>query len=285
MKKILFFALAIALFATGCKNEDPTLDLALNGLEDLGADYVYEGWIMVDGSPVSTGTFTVDASGTPSQTSFSLEGIDNAANATRFVLSIEPANDPDPAPSAVKMLAGDFSGDVATVNTDLIADFSGSMGYFLLATPTTTSMDDDLSGVWFINNGAAGLTLPTLAEGWAYEGWAVINGTPVSTGTFLDGTAGDDSGVHNGLDAAAPPFPGEDFINNAPNGLTFPTDLTNMPIVVSVEPVPDNSPAPFTLKPLSGMSPETGTVVGTSYSMTNDAVGFPTGTVTRNLDN
>lgn len=49
MKKILFFALALGLFATGCKKEDPSLTLALNGLEDLGADYVYEGWVMIDG--------------------------------------------------------------------------------------------------------------------------------------------------------------------------------------------------------------------------------------------
>ncbi len=283
MKKIIYFALAIGLFATGCKKEDPSLNLALNGLEDLGADYVYEGWVMIDGSPVSTGTFTVNGDGTPSRTEFSLEDVD-LENATAFVLSIEPTNDTDPAPSAVKMLSGDFSGDVATVNTDLIADFSTSTGYFLIATPTTTATTDDLSGVWFINNGDAGLTLPTLADGWAYEGWAVINGTPISTGTFLDGTAADNFSDFSGTDAPAPPFPGEDFIMNAPDGLTFPVDLTGMPIVVSVEPVPDNSAAPFTLKPLSGSSPETGTMVGTSYDMTNNSVGFPTGSVTRVID-
>lgn len=283
MKKIIYFALALGLFATGCKKEDPTLNLNLNGLEDLGADYVYEGWVMIDGSPVSTGTFTVSADGTPSQTAFSLEDVD-LENATAFVLSIEPAADSDPAPSAVKMLSGDFSGDVATVNTGLIADFSGSTGHFLIATPTTTSTTDDLSGVWFIDNGAAGLNLPTLAEGWAYEGWAVVNGTPLSTGTFLDGTAADDFSGFSGLDAGAPPYPGEDFIMNAPDGVTFPVDLTGMPIVVSIEPVPDNSAAPFTLKPLSGSSPETGTMVGTTYDMTNNSTGFPTGSVTRVID-
>jgi len=282
MKNTIFLTLMLALVFAGCKKEDPTLTLGLNGLEDVGADFRYEGWVMIDGSPVSTGTFSVDADGALSQTEFALEDID-IESATAFVLSIEPFPDSDPAPSAVKYLSGDFSGDVATVNTDLVADFSSATGAFLIATPTTSDMTDDLSGVWFIDNGAAGLNLPALAEGWIYEGWAVINGTPISTGTFTSGNAPDNSAIFSGPEAA-PPYPGEDFIMNAPAGLTFPVDLTNMPIVVSVEPVPDNSTAPFTLKPLSGSSPASGTMVGTSYDMANNSADLPTGTVTRNVD-
>ncbi|MEM7037645.1 MAG: anti-sigma factor, partial [Bacteroidota bacterium] len=257
------------------------LTLNLSGLEDLGSDYAYEGWLIVDGNPVSTGTFTVDGDGHLSQTQFDVTKA-NLEDATSFVLSIEPVPDSDPAPAATKILSGDFSGSSASVNTGLVADFSGAAGRFILATPTTTATNDDLSGVWFIDNGAAGLTLPTLADGWAYEGWAVINGTPVSTGTFTATDAADDSAPFSGTDAAGPSFPGEDFIMNAPSGLTFPTDLTNMPIVVSVEPVPDNNDGPFTLKPLSGSSPASGTAVGTPYDMTYDDATFPTGTVTKN---
>lgn len=283
MKKTLFFAAMLGLFFAGCKKDEGTLNLNLNGLEDLGANYAYEGWVMIDGSPVSTGTFTVDANGSASQTAFDVTDID-LESATAFVLSIEPIPDSDPAPSAVKMLSGDFSGDVATVNTNLIADFSNSTGQFIIATPTTSSTTDDLSGVWFLENGNAGLDLPTLATGWAYEGWAVINGTPVSTGVFTDPAAADDAANFSGTDNPSPPFPGEDFIMNAPDGLTFPVDLSGMPIVVSVEPVPDNSTAPFTLKPLSGASPEMGTAVGTPYSLGNNAAGFPMGSVTRTID-
>ena len=39
-------------------------------------------------------------------------------------------------------------------------------------------------------------------------------------------------------------------MQNAPLGLTFPVDLTGNTIVVSIEPPPDNSAAPFQLKPL-----------------------------------
>jgi len=41
------------------------LRLDLSGLESLGPGYVYEGWIIVDGEPLSTGTFMVDAAGNP----------------------------------------------------------------------------------------------------------------------------------------------------------------------------------------------------------------------------
>lgn len=285
MKKFVLFASALVLFLSACNQEQlqSRLNLELNGLEDLGPNYAYEGWIMVDGSPVSTGTFTVDASNMLSQTSFEIETSQLDA-ATAFVLSIEPVPDTDPAPSAIKILSGDFSGNSAAVNTGIVGDFSTSSGSFILATPTTTTTDDDLSGVWFLNSGAASLNLPALAEGWAYEGWAVIDGTPVSTGTFTSVDGADDSNMFSGTDAAGPAFPGEDFIMNAPSGLTFPTDLTNMPIVISIEPVPDNSTAPFTLKPLSGSSPASGTVVGTSYDLTNNASMFPSGTVSKTME-
>ncbi len=42
---------------------------------------------------------------------------------------------------------------------------------------------------------------------------------------------------------------------NAPSGLTFPTTLFGGKGVISVEPAPDDSPAPFTLKPLTRALP------------------------------
>ena len=66
---------------------------------------------------------------------------------------------------------------------------------------------------------------------------------------FFNGGAADDFDGFSG-DQGGPPFPGEDFIVNAPEGVEFPTDLTEATIVISVEPDPDDSPAPFALKPL-----------------------------------
>ena len=250
-------------FLTSCDSDDePTIDTAtfnanFSGLEDLGSDFAYEGWLIVDGAPVSAGIFTVDADGRPSATNFEVNA-DDLANATTYVLTIEPSPDSDPAPSAVHILAGDFSGNTAALTVDhgaaVATDFTGSTGTYILATPTDTDDTNEASGVWWLDptaGPAAGLDLPELPEGWIYEGWAVIDGTPVSTGTFRT-PAGADGGANYSGDQPGPPFPGEDFLQNAPAGLDFPTDLRGATVVISVEPVPDNSAAPFTLKPLVG---------------------------------
>ena len=70
--QFLLVLLALGLVAlSGCKDDDTpeTSNLTLNitGLQNLGSDYAYEGWIMVDGSPVSAGIFSVDAAGNMSK--------------------------------------------------------------------------------------------------------------------------------------------------------------------------------------------------------------------------
>lgn len=263
IKKMFFAIIAIGILTASCDDDDTVsktanLTLNLSGLEALGNDFVYEGWVIVNGAPISTGTFT---SVTFPQ-SFSVDA-DNLANATKFVLSIEPAVDSDPAPADTKILAGDFSGDTANVSSNgIVADFSTSSGKYILATPTNGSDNDELSGVWFLDlssgTPAVGLDLPVLPNGWKYEGWSVINGTPVSSGTFTDVDDFDDNAtttLFKGDLGDGPAFPGEDYLQNAPSGLTFPINLRGATIVISVEPNPDNSPAPFTLKPLAHVVP------------------------------
>lgn len=268
-------------------NQTDTLSLNITGLEDVGSNYAYEGWIMVDGSPLSAGIFTVDANGNMSTNSFEVNK-EALEKATAYILTIEPTPDSDPAPSNTHILAGDFSNDAASLTVGHSAalgnDFTTATGKYILTTPTDGNTQDEKSGVWFIDNssgsGIAGLDLPTLPAGWQYEGWAVINGTPVSTGTFLSTTAADDAAPYSGT-VAGPPFPGEDFLNNAPSGLTFPTDLTSQKIVISIEPMPDNSAAPFLLKPLKGEVPAN-VAIQTTYSVDNNAVATnPTGTATK----
>ena len=300
MKHLLTTLAMGAMLLTGCTDDQEemtvaNLNLNLSGLEDLGNDFTYEGWIMVDGTPVSTGTFDVDAEGNLSRSSFELD-INDINAATAFILSIEPIPDPDPAPSAVKILGGDFSGNSASVSISHAAalgtSFTGASGGFILATPTTADPNDNQAGVWFIDNSgatpSAGLkNLPDLSSlsGWTYEGWAVIDGIPVSTGTFNQADVADDnatSSVFKGLDGDGPGYPGEDFIKNAPMGLSFPADLTTAgtAIVISIEPVPDNSPMPFTLKPLAGSA--AGAELATYTLMDNIAAStYPSGTVSR----
>ena len=232
------------------------VNLEFEGLEPLGDAFVYEGWVIIDDEPYSTGRFIVDADGNNEYLTGS--AIEDVSGASTFVLSIEPAEGDDPAPSTVRLLAGDFVDGEADLSVGHPAalgnDFSDASGQFILATPSTESTDDELYGAWFIDivDGApvAGLDLPELPEEWIYEGWVVIDGQAVSTGRFVDPAGPDDFDGFGGDDAPAPPFPGEDFIQNAPEGLEFPANLAESTVVISIEPADDDSDAPFTLKPL-----------------------------------
>jgi hypothetical protein len=300
MKKLfLGMIMVLGLVLSSCSNDDDntqeaTANLVLNllGLEDLGSDYVYEGWIIVDGAPLSTGTF----SSVNFPQSFSLDP-DDLSNASTFVLTIEPAGETGNdalTPSNTKIMAGDFLGNTATVNTGIIGDFSNISGQFIMATPTDNvggvdNMNNE-NGIWWLDpsSGApvAGLDLPELPEGWKYEGWVVADGMPLTTGTFTNVAATDDSAPYSGTEplpmanGADGFFPGEDFVANAPVNVTFPLDVRNMTAVISVEPYPDNSPNPFLLKPLVGTA---GMMTAPALNSMNDNVAgsFPTGSVTR----
>jgi hypothetical protein len=284
MKNKLVSLMAFGMLLVSCSKDDnttaPQLKLNITGLENLGTSYKYEGWIMVNGSPVTTGTFTVNDAGVLSKTAFDVDAT-ALSSATKFVLSIEPAIDTDPAPSNTKYLVADFSGNSATVSIGIVGDFSASTGKYLIASPTSMSTMDPLAGVWFMDGSGPsnGFNLPTLDAGWKYEGWVVKNGNALSTGKFSNPGASDLAATYSGTQPA-PPFPGEDFVANAPAGVTFPWDLSSATLVISVEPNPDNSPMPFTLKPLSHQvaSPA---VEGATVNMTRSLTSFPAGTVTR----
>ena len=290
MKKstIVLSALTSLLFLSNCNREDAQtprdLQVNITGLENLGTTAKYEGWLLVNGAPVSTGTFTVNDAGKMSVNSFAVDQ-NVLDNATKFILTIEPFPDSNTAPTDTHILAGNFSGSSADLSISapeaLGNNFSTAKGNYVLATPSDGDGNNENSGLWFINlPPSAGLTLPILPAGWKYEGWAVINGNPISTGTFTDPAKADAFSGFSGT-LGTPPFPGEDFLKNAPNGFTFPVNLANGKAVISIEPYPDNSPKPFLLKPLVGDIPANATD-HTVYSLTNMSTSNnPTGNARR----
>ena len=269
----------------------PALTLDLTDFPTLAGDVHYEGWAIIDGTPVTTGKFDVedghlvDLDGNP------VDGfdVDEAAivDASAIVITIEPAGDTDAIPSDTHIAAGDVVDGSAALTiahpAALGTDFSDASGRFVLATPTDSDTSNELSGIWFLTlpGPEAGLTLPTLPAGWHYEGWVVIDGTPVSTGRFTDVAAADLAAPFSG-DGRMPPFPGEDFLRNAPDGLTFPTDLSGATAVISVEPDPDDDAAPFALKPLAGDIPADAEIEPVAYDLAVTAAATPTGTATIN---
>ena len=288
-------ALSLAL-AAGCSTgsdstssaDQPTaLALDASALTPLANDFHYEGWILVDGAPLTTGKFNVDEEGVIVDLWGQVipggifeVGVD-LSDATDVILTIEPAGDTDTIPSETHYVAGGLEDGQAHLTVAAGAalgdDFQMANGTYILATPTDGMDTNERSGVWFVDIAqepfAPSLDLPELPEGWEYEGWAVIDGVPVTTGRF---TARDMADAFNGFsgEMMAPPFPGEDFLVNAPEGTWFPTELSEGKVVISIEPSPDDSPAPFLLKPLVGDVP-VDALDHAAQSLDNHAESFP----------
>lgn len=228
---------------------EPTVELVMRyvGLDNLGPDYVYEGWLITSEGPVTSGRFEV----TERDQTFSFDIAESIArDSSLFVLTIEPKFNDDPAPAPTHIVAGDFGGFVADLGVQhpaaLGTFFGEAAGAYMLAAPSEPSAPYN-NGIWFLDPAAGpapSLNLPKLPTGWAYEGWVVTENGPISTGRFTDvmGEDSDGAGPAAGPQAG-PPFPGQDFVSPA-------LDLIGATVVISVEPEPDNSPAPFTLKPL-----------------------------------
>ncbi len=73
-------------------------------------------------------------------------------------------------------------------------------------------------------------------------------------------------------------FPAKISLIMHPSGLSFPTTLRGSVVVVSIEPYPDNSPAPFLLKPLyTGVADNA--ALFTDIMLKQNLGSFPTGTI------
>jgi hypothetical protein len=266
-----------------------SLTLSFDGLTNVGDDLAYEGWIIVDEAPVSTGVFHVDDDGNLDTDTFEVDAA-QAAAASLFVLTIEPEPDSDPAPSATHILAGPLESGSATLTVDHMAaigtDFSEAAGEYILATPSNGGMPDPdyNQGIWWLVPGEspmAGLELAEAPTGWEYEGWVVDTSgdspVPYSTGRFTMVSAADADGAGpTGGAEDSPPFPGQDYVTDTVLDLAS----GDFNAVISLEPALDGDPeAPFVIKPLSDMIEDV--MPPMTQDMSNTVADtLPTGTAT-----
>lgn len=249
------------------------LTLRFSEIQQLSNGFHFEGWTIIGGSPFTTGKFNVDDAGR----------LIDLSQTEAIVLTIEPDGDTDAIPADTHYLAGDVSdrSSALTVGhpTALSEDFSSASGNFIPATPTNDPDGNENSGLWCLDlslsSPTQSLELPVLPTGWKYEGWAVTGGQPITTGTFTVSAAADEGAPFSGANDG-PPFPGEDFLSNAPSGLSFPTDLAGGAAVISIEPSPDDGANPFTPKPLVGDIPADA-ADHVPYAVDNMTSDFPTG--------
>jgi hypothetical protein len=273
--------------------------LSFQNLEPLRGGLNYQAWAVEFrtgsywGSPM--GIFTFDESGqmvdpsTGEVLSGSFEARVDAGDLYGVQVTIEMSDVVVSQPSGIYILGGTVANGSANLGQDswlsLTLDLSGMSGRYFLATPSDNLDDNELSGVWFADyNGGSpfqGLVLPQAPEGWDYEAWVVMGDDTLSTGKFYSSARADTLNIYGGITGNYA-FPGQDFLQNAPEGMTFPTDLSGTLVFVTMEPwegydVEPLSPFPFKLLE-AGIPPDA--VPHTNYSMTSLFDGIPRGTAT-----
>ncbi|MBD3224101.1 MAG: hypothetical protein GF313_05190 [Caldithrix sp.] len=249
------------------------LSLDLQGLNALGDSAWYELWLEYkDGEDVvqqSIFTFQVEQNGEISRMKAEVP-LGFLQKANRLFISIEAdslagvrlqeteedgdvvVDTVEAAPSRFEILSSPIYANFAELGPAVNFDFRDALGTYLLATPTDTNVASPTSGLWFVdvdtsNQKIAGLNLPTVDGGWMYESWVKVGSDTLSLGKFTNPAASDMSAVYSGT-AAGFPFPGEDFLQNAPDGISFPLDLSGLEVFVTLQPpypVYSNNPATF----------------------------------------
>jgi|GEM_PF-1100571 len=238
----------------------------------------YEGWIIVGEKKISFGSFNVnkqkqlvDLTGKAITEFKTKEKIERA---DVFAISIEPDNDTDLGPSKTLILFGKAVNNRSNLAFGVgpgQTDFNKLSGRYILGTPTDDPDKNETAGVWFVNPTnaprlVASLNLPDAPDGWKYEGWSVhVTDAgvlhPISIGRFSKVSGADEFSGYSSTKKPAPPFPGEDFIQNLPFGLKGPLAMDNGKslVVVSIEPdlngADPTGDGPSQLKPLIGRIP------------------------------
>lgn len=199
-------------------------------------------------------------------------------------ITIEDAGTDDGAPRLQGLIAGSFVNGTSSLSIlhgdALNRDFSAISGSAILATPTTSALDDENKGVWFATpNGAApSLSLPSAPAGWTYEGWVVIPPNFYrSLGQFTEVDEVDSDGA-GPLSMGQQPWnlPGSDFPYQTTGDEAA---LTEGNIFVTLEPdANEDGDGPFSLFTLLSGPIPSGAPTNESFPLTPVA-SFPTGTV------
>jgi hypothetical protein len=290
---ISVITVAVAIGPAGAQSGPENIVLSFENLAILNEDVQghYEGWAIVGGDPISTGTFNVNESGQPVELGGGpvideFDAGQDISGATAVVITVEPPGDMNPEPSNIKLLAA----PVIQCESELVVNVPGretletmTTGSYILATPSDNPEvpDNENQGIWFLQTPGpvAGFeNLPEIGPDWTYEGWVVDvsdpgNPIPYSTGTFAtaEGYDSDEAGPMGG----GPPFPGQDFVEFQ-GGPILVLDTGDFLAVITIEPVPDDLPTPFQLKPLAGQIPTD--ALGQNNELPNQAAAtFPAG--------
>ncbi|HRI45885.1 MAG TPA: hypothetical protein PK559_02170 [Ignavibacteriaceae bacterium] len=293
MKRILITLTAfIVIIFTGCTDSittstvttaDGTLSVSLNNLPQLSDSSNYAIWLFGKDS-VKLDYFKVTNDGANFSKTYNVK-LGHVQGAKYLAITVEHDSSAlnDSISRGRRFLAGIFSANNATlsVKTDIAFnnDFNSVVGKYTLFTPTDTANTQKKSGIWFVKNVdappiQAGLELPTLPSGWEYNAWVEVGSVKLKTGGFRSVSGKDNDSTYCGP-LAALAFPGEDFLNNAPAGVTFPVDLSGKSVYITVQPTDWKLNRPFNFEVLRATIPSPASE-NTAYDLQKNLV-LPSG--------
>ncbi len=244
--------------------------LDIDGLQPMSNAFQYQLWARSDNGFVGSDPFNVGADGRfinpqGQVISKTLSMQTNVANATALFLVINGKGDSPVVPSNKRLLAGSVSGGTVALRLSHVeamgVDFSAASGQFMVATPTDSDPANERSGIWFGTRSSAdasfepSVDLPELPSEWIYEGFVTLaDGTTLRTGTFTRADRVDGAALF--FNGDSPSVPGEDFLVNAPDGVSFPVDLSGATVFITAELIDDdNELSPSSVRVLSGTVP------------------------------
>lgn len=258
--------------------------LGFEGLLPLGeGEGRYAVWVSLDNRDiVGLGPFNVNSDGRPINTDGELierfTADRNLFSAVSVLITIEPGGIPGASPGQARILQGPFVDGVAQLNVPAPLLVDQAAGSYRVFTPTDGPGTNEGSGLWAVSvDDGPLLELPPLNNVYAWEHYIVFpSGQTVSMARFNSPTAPDFLNPFSGSEPA-PQFPGEDFLLNAPAGLVFPADLGGARLLLTLEPVLDDTADPSQLVVLEAVLPA---VVqgGEIIELTNRTADFPSGT-------
>lgn len=319
MKRLtLLLNVCLFLVLFGCEKTEllspssqvTNIELEMSGLNDLGDVFWYELWLTwqegESNLSKSLGVFRIDGQGQCLPNRFNVK-LGDLQRAVAFFITIEEDDLPGlrllentpgvidtlSGPGPYKILAAKFITNKAHYSIGdeylLNFDFASARGTYLLNAVSVEQTSPSASGIWFINKDEqgqliAGLDLPDLPAGWSYQGWVVINSVSLSTGKFISNKGTDQTATYYNSAQGGYPFPGEDFITNPPQGLSFPLDLSGKEIYITLHPpLPENCPAPYSAKLFAATVPN-GAQRMVVYELENQIGSFPSGRLEVSID-
>lgn len=193
----------------------------------------YEAWLKYEDNEKSIGKFNILDEKVVGLDNTSLDLIafeEIQVNPISFFITIESEGDLDAKSSNLTVLESDIDSEIIEIKFQEI-DLNNVSGQYILGTPTDKQENDETSGIRFIDNSTSPLTssliLPKLKTGWVYEAWILYKGEfALTSGRFSKANTKDKFSGFSGK-IEGPSFPGEDYLNNLPNELETPLDLTD----------------------------------------------------------